>query len=52
LLGAGLGLITLAAVLTVMRFVGFWAVAAWLISAGAAVAYAGGRLLGTGAARV
>lgn len=46
-LGAGLGLFTLAAVLTVMRFVGFWGVTAWLLVASALVAYSGGRFLGT-----
>src|SRR5512135_3056713 len=45
-LGAGLGLVTLLALLAAFRIGGFWGMAIWLLAGSAIVAYAGGRLLG------
>jgi hypothetical protein len=50
-LGAGLGVVTLLALLAAFRIGGYWGMAIWLLAGSAIVAYAGGRLLGAGPGR-
>jgi len=52
LLGAALGLVTVAAVLGALKVGGFWAVTAWLILSSGVVAYSGGMAFGTREAHV
>lgn len=52
LLGSGLGLVTVAAVLGALKVGGFWAVAAWLVLSSGVVAYSGGMAFGSREAHV